>query len=347
MPVRAVPLVLMLALASCTSPRPVVERSPEPTPPVEARADPIVEALRPRPGDLHERLGDEIMVAGRLVHTGAPVRLWFDPPHYDAYRVTYRFKPEGERAYDPDNSDVGSPNRYGDRAGMPEGGWTLPTLARRVDQFVIHYDVAGVSRSCFRILHDLRGLSVHFMIDVDGTIYQTLDVAEKAWHATIANDRSVGVEMAQIGAYPPGSGTLDEWYETGGGGADGAMITLPGWLGDGGVRTPGPWFASRSERVTGTIQGRLLEQHDFTDAQYASLIRLTAALHAVLPGIRLDVPRDPAGNLLTRTLGPDEFGSFSGLLGHYHIQENKIDPGPAFDWERVLRGARLLRIEAP
>lgn len=29
---------------------------------------------------------------------------------------------------------------------------------------------------------------------------QTLDVKERAWHATTANDRSVGVEMCNIGA---------------------------------------------------------------------------------------------------------------------------------------------------
>ena len=53
------------------------------------------------------------------------------------------------------------------------------------------------------MLHDLRGLSVHFMLDLDGTIYQTLDLKEGAWHATVANGRSIGIEIANIGAYPP------------------------------------------------------------------------------------------------------------------------------------------------
>jgi len=38
---------------------------------------------------------------------------------------------------------------------------------------------------CFKVLHDHRDLSVHFMLDLDGTIYQTLDLKERAWHATI------------------------------------------------------------------------------------------------------------------------------------------------------------------
>jgi N-acetylmuramoyl-L-alanine amidase len=28
------------------------------------------------------------------------------------------------------------------------------------------------------------------------------------------------------------------------------------------------------------------------------------------------------------------------VLAHYHIQANKVDPGPAFDWDRVIGGAR-------
>jgi len=38
---------------------------------------------------------------------------------------------------------------------------------------VIHFDDAGTSRTCFLVLQDDRDLSVHFMLDLDGTIYQT------------------------------------------------------------------------------------------------------------------------------------------------------------------------------
>ena len=102
---------------------------------------------------------------------------------------------------------------------MRDRGWDLPVLQKVVDQFVIHFDARGTSRRCFEVLHDVRGLSVHFMLDLDGTIYQTLDVKEKAWHATIANDRSIGIEVANIGAYPAAdSGVLDRWYQPGAGG---------------------------------------------------------------------------------------------------------------------------------
>ena len=29
-------------------------------------------------------------------------------------------------------------------------------------------------------------------------------------------------------------------------------------------------------------------------------------------------------------------------MGHYHVQENKQDPGPAFQWDKVINGARKL-----
>jgi hypothetical protein len=29
-------------------------------------------------------------------------------------------------------------------------------------------------------------------------------------------------------------------------------------------------------------------------------------------------------------------------MGHYHVQTNKTDPGPALDWDLVIGGARKL-----
>jgi N-acetyl-anhydromuramyl-L-alanine amidase AmpD len=111
-----------------------------------------------------------------------------------------------------------------------------------------------------------------------------------------------------------------------------------------GIRTPG--FVARparSEIVEGSVQNRRLWQYDFTEEQYRALARLVATLAAVFPKIRLEVPRNGDGSLRTVVLEPDEWAAFGGLLGHYHVQTNKIDPGPAFDWERVLREAGPVR----
>src|SRR5438874_9759937 len=179
------------------------------------------------PGEFVPRSGDEIVVCGQLVHTGgAPVVTWMDPGGFDAYRVERRFPSFKDAAWAPTTQavkELHSPNRYGLRfersldadqiALVRGGGWPLPLLQQKVDQFVLHYDACGTSRYCFNVLHDHRDLSVHFMLDLDGTIYQTLDLKERAWHATTANDRSIGIEIANIGAYTEAeAGVLSTWY---------------------------------------------------------------------------------------------------------------------------------------
>lgn len=333
----------------------------------------------PRPGDLHARTGDEIVICGQFVHTGAPVVLWMDPAGYDAYRTEKRFAPWDRSAWTADSPGPSTPNRYGVRFAEPGrgpnasgerlppdlleqvrgGGWDLPSLQRVVDQFVIHYDVCGTSRECFRVLHDVRGLSVHFLLDVDGTIYQTLDLKERAWHATTSNDRSIGIEIAHIGAYPPTQTAeiaaadpiaslppiLNRWYSHDPSAPAGrrTRITFPATIADGGVRTPN--FIPRPERelpIVGFIQDTPLIQYDFTPEQYNSLAKLTAALCMVFPSLPCEYPKDATGALIRGQLSDEQLVSYRGLLGHYHIQPNKTDPGPAFDWNRVVYDAKRL-----
>src|SRR5437016_14636830 len=98
------------------------------------------------------------------------------------------------------------------------------------------------------------------MLDLDGTIYQTLDLKERAWHATTSNSRSIGIEIANLGAFPPAQAQL-----------------------------------LRGPRVTGVVQNQTLEMVDFTPAQYDALIHLTAALCRSIPAIRCGYPRAASG----------------------------------------------------
>jgi N-acetylmuramoyl-L-alanine amidase len=311
-------------------------------------------ATAPRPGAFEPRRGDEIVVAGQFFHTGTPVVLWMDPGGYDAYRVERRFSPieEADWMHSTDEvPDLRSPNRYNmRRAGLTDveiervrgGGWDLPLLQRVVHQFVIHFDVCGVSRECFKVLQDHRDLSVHFMLDLDGTIYQTLDLKERAWHATTANNRSVGIEIANMGAYPSDeTKALQEWYAKDAGGK--VRVTIPEKLGDGGIRTKGfVGRPARPELIKGMIQGEELMQYDFTPQQYAALIKLTATLCKVFPNIKCDYPRDASGKLIPQKLPDEQLEKYEGVLGHFHVQTNKNDPGPAFQWDTVIGGARKL-----
>ncbi|HEY3861398.1 MAG TPA: peptidoglycan recognition family protein [Verrucomicrobiae bacterium] len=310
------------------------------------------------PGGREKRKGDEIVVAGQFFHIGTPVVLWMDPGGYDAYRVERRFAPYDESSFAASLPSMTSPatphptpNRYDvrDHGLTPQeiervrgGGWDLPTLQSKVDQFVVHFDVAGISRTCFKVLQDSRDLSVHFMLDLDGTIYQTLDLKERARHATIANSRSVGIEIANMGAYSSREkNSLTNWYKKDGRGR--TIITIPTAAGPSPERTPN--FAgrpARREMIAGEVQGTNLKQYDFTPQQYRALAKLTAALCTVFPRITCDYPRDASGKLITHKLSADQYDQYHGVLGHYHVQSNKTDPGPALQWDYVIGEARHL-----
>lgn len=272
--------------------------------------------------------GDEIIVAGERFHTGTRVVTWWENVGYDAYKavsaVTLR-QPAVTSEAPPQSGESSS---------------DVTALQDVVDQLVLHYDAAGLSKHCFEALK-ARQLSVHFLLDIDGTIYQTLDLRERASHATIANNRSIGIEIANIGAYPPSaSQPLDRWYrrdQTGG-----TVLTIPAPARATGVLTANfRGKPARSEPVTGVVQDQRLRQYDFTPEQYAALGKLTAALCRVFPKIRPQYPHAFLSDQpVMRKLTDRRLARYGGVLGHYHIQENKIDPGPAFDWQRYMSSVR-------
>ncbi|MCY3006995.1 MAG: peptidoglycan recognition family protein [Planctomycetota bacterium] len=345
---------------------------------VAARSEAQQSDLPPELG-FQKRHGDEIMVCGQLYRIGTPVKLWLDPGGFDAYRTTRHFSPFEKREWKNTVEEMqsgkinfvtkpqeSSPDRYGLRFGSkadteytPEqlqqirsGGWTLDLLRDKVDQFVLHFDVCGTSSQCFFILHDIRGLSVHFLLDADGTIYQTLDLKERAWHATKSNDRSIGIEIANIGAYPipqtkdPTKDQADpfsQWYARD---EQGVFLTFPPKI-RGVDRFAGRKLRPRRpEILKGKLGDTTYQQYDYTSEQYAALIKLAAALSDIFPQIRLEIPRGADGTRIDTTLTDEQWASFSGILGHYHVQGNKSDPGPALDWEYLLEKAKSYRAEA-
>src|SRR5262245_18323537 len=282
-----------------------------------------------------------IEVCGDPFDLGTRVVTWREPGGYDAYQqkkfFTQEDVPDGKLRYSPLRG--GLPAEMQQRA--ERDGLTLADLQQVVHQFVLHFDVCGTSRQCFKILQDKRNLSVHFLLDVDGTIYQTLDLREKAWHARHANDFSVGVEIAHPGAWPqPLNADMRRWYEKD---EQGWRMKYPEWI-ETGVLTPD--FVARPDRpevVSGEVQGRTYFQFDYTPQQYASLARLCAGLSHVFPRIRLEVPRNPDGSVVNHVLPEEELRAFDGIVGHFHVQQDKQDPGPAMQWDRLLEQARAMR----
>ena len=301
-------------------------------------------AISPKPGDPVVRRGDEIIACGQLFHTGTPVVTWLDEGGYDAYRPHCTNDPERVLPKRP-AAGCNTPNRLSlgrtvatptttTATPTPHNQWSLSQLQDHVDLFVIHYDVAWTSANCFRIIHDVRGLSVHFMLDLDGTIYQACDLKERARHAGLANDRSIGIEIAHPGPVSSRR-SLAKAYKTD---AKGLYLEIPANVRRGALKSDFRPRPARTEPLTGTIQGSEVVLYDYTPEQYAALTKLTQTLARVFPKIRLDFPRNPDGSLINHVLTEAELAAFQGILGHYHITDRKIDPGPFFEyWDPAPR----------
>lgn len=167
---------------------------------------------------------------------------------------------------------------------------------RKVTNFVCHWDVCLSSESCYRVLKN-RGISVHFAIDNDGTIYQFMDCNHIAWHAGSSkwNNNSVGVEIANA-YYPKHQG----WYKSKGFGE------RPLW---------------ENKKVHGSTLDPFL---GFYDVQLEALQALMKAMNKAYD-IPFVCPTAPNGETSTGLCKTAVAGRFNGFISHYHLKKTKID----------------------
>lgn len=171
-------------------------------------------------------------------------------------------------------------------------------------QFVNHWDATLSSEACARIMSK-RGLSMHFLIDNDGTIYQVLDIQHAAWQAgsKFWNTNSIGVEISNAFYMK-----YQSWYEKRG-------------------------FGSRPIMEDYRINDRKVEDHlGFYDVQVKALAALWAAI-ADATGIPLEI---------CETKGYCEDcaqGRHGGFINHFNLTTNKIDCA-SLDMEYVLELAQ-------
>ena len=113
--------------------------------------------------------------------------------------------------------------------GLNKKSLPLPYFNERpantaIDTLIIHSICAGDSCSaeaCASLL-DLHQVAAHYIIDRDGTLYQSVDEKDRAWHAgesilpfkddqrTVINDFSIGVELIT----PPDNSFTEAQYDT-------------------------------------------------------------------------------------------------------------------------------------
>lgn len=115
----------------------------------------------------------------------------------------------------------------------PEFSWVkegaiLPRSPRRgttIDEILLHESVAGTRDKTVRALTG-RGLSVHFIVDRDGSVTQHVPVNMAAWHGGGAhNSRSIGIEV--VNAYYGDSDPNDATPEIKGVWVDKGWYILP------------------------------------------------------------------------------------------------------------------------
>ena len=180
-----------------------------------------------------------------------------------------------------------NPGTYYDYTGRPK---------RNIRLFVNHWDVCLNSTSCASVLNR-RGISVHFLIDNDGTIYQTLDMQHGAWHAghSRSNRASVGVEISN--AYYP---KFQSWYTEHGFGE--RPIIDNAWV--------------HSEKLESFL--------GFYPAQIEAAKALWQAVHNAT-GIEYKTPLSQTGITSTKYCQDALYGNFNGFVSHYHVSKKKID----------------------
>lgn len=187
------------------------------------------------------------------------------------------------------------PGTYYDWSEKPE---------RKPIQFVNHWDATLSSELCAKIISK-RGLSMHFLIDNDGTIYQMMDIQDPAFQAgsKFWNVNSIGVEISNAFYMK-----YQEWYVKKG-------------------------FGERPIEEDCELNGRKIERHlGFYPIQLQALAALWAAV-ADATGINLDV---------CSVKGYCEScakGQHNGFINHFNLTKNKIDCA-SLDMDRVLELAK-------
>ena len=175
-------------------------------------------------------------------------------------------------------------------------GYTKYFEPRNINMFVNHWDVCLNSKTCHKVLAK-RGLSVHFLIDNDGTIYQLLDTNHAAYHAGSKklNHSSIGVEISN--AYYP---KYQDWYKQNG-------------------------YGERPIISGESVHGNAME--DFTGFYNVQLNALKALWQAINVGvgIPLKCPLDKTGKTLKGVSTSVASGRFKGIVSHYHMTRKKID----------------------
>lgn len=244
------------------------------------------------------------LTADGLCGPGTYRRIWTERESSISSYIN-RCPPEKDQSFIVCNSDLVEINwpkvvLWDEKDGFKSKSGTYYNYSGKADRkptmFVNHWDVCLSSESCANVLNK-RGISVHFLIDNDGTIYQMLDTQHGAWHAGTVNNCSIGVEISS--AY---SLKYQDWYVKNG-------------------------FGERPVIEDAICHGKKMKPFlGFYDVQLDALKALWAACHEAY-NIPLVAPESDNAGFMTSTSEDSlvRSGKFKGYVSHYHQTRKKID----------------------
>jgi N-acetyl-anhydromuramyl-L-alanine amidase AmpD len=253
-------------------------------------------------------MSNYIIVGDKTIDIGTKVVTWNSNNGFNGYDTSRVVIKSEDRRTGKETSKVIKGKRYGSRAILYPNNENLKKI---IKQFFLHHSGLYRSRDTFNVLHNQRGLSVHFILDDDGTLYQTLNVSEKAFHGGICNKTSIGIEIDSRANARKYSNAYDKAHQR-------------------------KYRVGSRHIVSDTIHGREYLGFDYSDAQYRTLIRLAVALVGYFPNILPTFPRRDGTISRSKTIISNPT-SYRGLLCHYHVSKSKWDP-VSLDHPRIEDG---------
>jgi N-acetylmuramoyl-L-alanine amidase len=254
--------------------------------------------------------GHSIIIAGEYHRLGGGVKVvTFNDPGAEPAVLSF---------YAPDTQakclTAGTPCYSEGRLEKGKTLRTLEELREHISQVVFHIDGCRDAAMCFTVLR-ARGLSTHFIIDWDGTIFQVLDVRDCAYHGGEANGKSVGIDLNNLmknlvrepdgEMYPSGHTRYEEMMK--------------------------PEF-KRPKSDVKEIAYAKVQAYGYTEAQYTAIIELLRVLQIELD-IKNAYPIGLDGEVIHTPL--EDAASHEGFIAHWHWESQRWDPGPGFDWQRI------------
>ena len=221
------------------------------------------------------------------------------------------------------NEAAGKPRLMAERIkkGQRINAMNWEAIQETVHMVVLHTDLTSTAKKCFNALVG-RNLSTHFMIDWDGVIYQGMDLGYQSFHGGGTNSISIGIDLnnkmpnlvrePDAPAYPEGHPAL--------------------------ASTEAERRYKRPISPRKKYNGGRVKSFGYTDDQYRALIALLAKLteQDMFKRIKRVYPMDAKGEAIPSVVEGGD--AFEGIVGHMHVSATRWDPGPGFDWQRMLSG---------